>query len=476
MLLSVGSQGAKEVVAVSVGQVRTVEVKGKEVKTSIYKEPLEGRCEVGPLGLAGDHHVEKRSFGDKDHAVYAYPLEHYAYWQRKLRDGPFPMGQFGENLTVRGLLEGDVRVGDIVRFGKCVLQIAHPRLPCRKLNIRMGLRFASTFLESGRLGYYMRVIEPGTVGAGDSIEVVDSDPNSPTMEKFIRVSQNEYWDTEGLEHLLRSRDLAPGWREILEDKLQRSRDADGWFGWREFEVFDREVEVADVVSLYLRCAQGKPLAPFHSGQYLMVWRRPEIGVSPVRRAYAISSSPQEKDYYRITVKHLIPRTEDSPEGVVSTFLSKGIMVGDRVRLAAPRGSFSSNAVDENCPGVLMVCRDIGIAPMMSMLRDWTTRGSTRPTFVVHYSRNSSCHIFRDDLLALQKENPLVGSRFVYAEPSPSDPEPSGELADEELKAHIPPAGGRIYVAGESKFVQEKTERLISLGAEQAQFVVERFGA
>jgi len=218
------------ILSVNVGESRPLTVKQQTVQTGIFKTPVPGPVPVTRLGLQGDVRVEKRKMGLEHHAVYAYPFEHYAYWQAELAREPFPMGQFGENLTVTGLLEEEVRIGDIFRMGSAVLQVAQPRIPCAKFNARMGVRFAPMFLASRKVGYYLRVLTEGTVAEGDAIELLERDEASPTMEEFVRVTQFESWDTQGLEQLLRARDLMPDWRETIESKLARSRTASGWHG------------------------------------------------------------------------------------------------------------------------------------------------------------------------------------------------------------------------------------------------------
>src|SRR5947209_6733006 len=126
------------VASVNVSLPKVVEFRGRAVPTSIFKEPVGGRVLVRRLSLAGDWQADLRSHGGLNKAVYAYPLEHYARWSEELGRGDLRPGQFGENLTVEGLAEDAVRLGDVFRVGGALLEVTQPRIPCFKLGIRMG--------------------------------------------------------------------------------------------------------------------------------------------------------------------------------------------------------------------------------------------------------------------------------------------------------------------------------------------------
>ncbi len=175
-----------KLLSVQVGVPRSVRHGSRTVRTAIFKEPVPGRVRVGRTNLEGDRQADLRVHGGPDKAVYAYDLSGYQHWRRDLgRELPF--GQFGENLTVEGMPETEVRIDDVYRVGSALLQISQPRSPCGKLALRMGSpAFLETFLESGRTGFYLRVLEEGEVGAGDAIELVSRDPKAPTVEAAVR--------------------------------------------------------------------------------------------------------------------------------------------------------------------------------------------------------------------------------------------------------------------------------------------------
>ena len=160
--------------------------RGREFPTGIFKEPVSGRVRVGRLSVKGDVQADLTVHGGRDKAVYLYPAEHYDYWRTALGGGGLSPGFFGENFTAEGLVEDRVRIGDVLRAGNAVLQITKPRSPCFKLGSKAGsTHFVRTFLESGRLGYYLRVLEEGETGAGDAIERLASDPALPTVADYI---------------------------------------------------------------------------------------------------------------------------------------------------------------------------------------------------------------------------------------------------------------------------------------------------
>jgi len=148
--------------------------KGMTGQTAIFKEPVPGPVRIGKLNLTGDRQADLTVHGGEEKAVCAYPAEYYDYWRQELPDAPFSWGMFGENLTIEGLREDSLCIGDQVRIGSAVLMVTQPRMPCYKLALRFdGDDMIKHFLTSGRSGFYFSVIEPGEVSAGQKIEIVN---------------------------------------------------------------------------------------------------------------------------------------------------------------------------------------------------------------------------------------------------------------------------------------------------------------
>lgn len=180
------------VVTVQVGQARKVQIAGRSILTAIHKTGVQGPVAVKPLGLQGDEQADPSVHGGLDKAIYAYPAEHYAFWCEARHqagaasiDDALPHGSMGENLTLSGLLETDVWVGDVLRFPQCVLRVSQPREPCYKFNAAMGFNTAvKAMAQSGFCGFYLSVDEPGTVQAGEAFELIPGPRQLSIPQRF----------------------------------------------------------------------------------------------------------------------------------------------------------------------------------------------------------------------------------------------------------------------------------------------------
>ena len=171
-----------KLLSVNVSLPRDVLHMKKTVSTGIFKESVVGRVMLRTLNLEGDGQADRENHGGLYKAVYAYSTEHYEHWKRELRRSDFTPGQFGENFTVQEMSEDDVHIGDVFRVGGALVQVTQPRAPCYKLGLRIGMpQFPKLFLASGRVGFYLRVLEEGEVGAGDVVERVKLDPERMTV-------------------------------------------------------------------------------------------------------------------------------------------------------------------------------------------------------------------------------------------------------------------------------------------------------
>ncbi|MEN9630275.1 MAG: hypothetical protein RJA10_3503 [Pseudomonadota bacterium] len=169
------------------------QIKGRRVLTAIGKRPVPGPVAVGPMGLAGDEQADPTVHGGITKAVYLYPQAHYAFWQRvraqaqvALWDEPLPPGSLGENLTVQGLTEDQLWVGDQLHLPGCVLAVSEPRFPCFKFSAAMGFEQAGKLMvQSGWCGSYLAVIEPGQLAAGDPIQLIPG-PREVSVRELFR--------------------------------------------------------------------------------------------------------------------------------------------------------------------------------------------------------------------------------------------------------------------------------------------------
>lgn len=168
------------IVSVNVSLAREIAIDGRGVMSGIVKRGVGGNVGVRPLGLEGDEQADPSVHGGLSKAVYAYPVEHYPFWQTvraqarvSAWEAPLPNGFLGENLTLSGLLESQAWVGDVLRFADCDLAISEPRFPCFKLDAVMGFnRAARLMADSGWCGFYLAVRKPGTLRAGEHFTLV----------------------------------------------------------------------------------------------------------------------------------------------------------------------------------------------------------------------------------------------------------------------------------------------------------------
>lgn len=214
-----------KLITVNTGLPREVSWRGRVVTTGIYKSPVEGRVTLRKLNLTGDQQADLTVHGGENKAVYCYPIEHYDYWERELPGRELPMGVFGENFTIEGLLEDSVQIGDRLSVGSAEVVVTQPRLPCYKLGIRFGFDdMVKRFLASGRTGFYLRVTREGEVGAGDEIVVIDRDPHGVPVSEITRLYVTKRYGNDELASVRRAMKVAAfpeDWKKYLRERLQK---------------------------------------------------------------------------------------------------------------------------------------------------------------------------------------------------------------------------------------------------------------
>ena len=180
------------VVSVNVARAREIEIGGRAVLTAFGKRAVVGRVQVRALGLAGDEQADPSAHGGPAKAVYAYPSEHYRFWQTVRAqagvaawDEPLAPGALGENLTLVGLLESQVWIGDVLRFPDCDLAVSAPRMPDAGLDSALGFAQASRLMaQSAWCGFYLAVRRPGTLCAGQGFDLIAGPREVGIVELF----------------------------------------------------------------------------------------------------------------------------------------------------------------------------------------------------------------------------------------------------------------------------------------------------
>lgn len=210
------------VLSVNVGLPREVLYKGRCIVTGIFKRPVGGAVMIKHLHLEGDGQADLSVHGGVNKAVYFYPFEHYAFWKSALPAAHLSPGSFGENLTIEGIVETQICIGDRLQVGQAVLRITQPRIPCYKLNIRFDRPdMVRRFLASQRCGFYAAVEKEGPVQAGNLIQWVDRAPHGITVHHFIRWFTTDKRDWRDMQRALSIKDLPGFWQKYFQTQIEK---------------------------------------------------------------------------------------------------------------------------------------------------------------------------------------------------------------------------------------------------------------
>ncbi|MBF8733643.1 MULTISPECIES: MOSC domain-containing protein [Pseudomonas] len=198
-------------------------------RSAIAKRPRQGALAVGRLGLEGDEQGDLRVHGGVEKAIHHYPREHYAAWVAELGEHPLlaQPGAFGENFSTTGWREADVCLGDRIRAGSALLEVSQGRMPCWKLNDRFDVaQMALRVQQSGRTGWYYRVLEEGVVQAGERLELVERPHGEWSVARLSAVLFDKRLEPELLRECL-ALPLVPSWRKTLQRRLEQ-RQIEDW--------------------------------------------------------------------------------------------------------------------------------------------------------------------------------------------------------------------------------------------------------
>jgi MOSC domain-containing protein YiiM len=209
------------VVSVNVGLPQDISRQGGVIRTGIVKNPVSGPVRVRRLNLDGDGQADLTSHGGRDKAVYAYPSEHYPFWQSEMPDRVLSWGMFGENITTEGVLESQACIGDEYRIGTARLAVTQPRMPCFKLALRFDdSQMVKRFIKARRPGVYCAVLDEGEVSPNDPIECVRRDPSGVSVADLLALIVDTHATSERLRRVLAVPGLAEVWRYEFEERLR----------------------------------------------------------------------------------------------------------------------------------------------------------------------------------------------------------------------------------------------------------------
>ncbi|HZG84430.1 MOSC domain-containing protein [Paenibacillus sp.] len=208
-----------ELVSINVGKPTVIRYGGREIVSAIIKHPVNSRVALASEPLQGDEQADRVHHGGADKAICAYFIDHYPHWEKTFGK-PLHPGAFGENFTLRGANENDIRIGDVFRLGEAKLQVTQPRVPCYKLAARHERSsLEAEVLDTGYTGFYFAIIAPGSAAAGDRLVLETPHPAGVTVTEANRIMHKDKTDAAGLKRLLGVEALAESWRQQLSKRL-----------------------------------------------------------------------------------------------------------------------------------------------------------------------------------------------------------------------------------------------------------------
>jgi len=192
--------------------------------TGFFKTPIEGPVFIGSTNLAGDGQADLKNHGGIDKAVLAYSADHYPKWRAELNIPDMPCGAFGENLTITGLTEESVHIGDIFRMGSVTLEVSQPRQPCWKLARRWRMHeLVGLVVRNGRTGWYLRVLEQGSIEARMPVVLIERPNPAWSIARANHILHHCKTDLELTLELADVSRLADSWVEELRERAERLR-------------------------------------------------------------------------------------------------------------------------------------------------------------------------------------------------------------------------------------------------------------
>ena len=465
---------------------------GRTVYTGVWKQSVSGPAMVRRLNIDGDGQGDTAGHGGEQRAVLVYQIQSYRHWQRHFGREEFDYGQFGENLTVDGLPDDEVCIGDRYRIGEAELEVTQPRVTCYRVGMRLGEpELPSLLVSHHRPGFYLRVIREGQVQAGDQIVKTRTGPGALSVADTDALLYLPGRDTATLRLATQIPALSPGWQGSFRDLLKAADSASSastvagaaavtatatapadpgpaWVGFRALRVTSVVPESATVSSINLAAADGNRLPTAQAGQYLTL-RIPGPGTPTPVRSYSLSCAPSDGSY-RISVKH-------EPHGVASSYLTRKLRPGAVLDAAAPRGDF---VLDGGSGPVLLISAGIGLTPVLSMLHELAVRHSDREVWWIHGARNPQEHPLAAEAHALLASLPHAREHVFYSAATPEERRRAnaapGRLTKDQLIALDVPASASAYVCGPASFMADMQHALAGLGIDPARIHTELFGA
>jgi ferredoxin-NADP reductase/MOSC domain-containing protein YiiM len=458
-------------VSVNVGLPKDVPWQGKTVHTGIWKQPVTGPAMVRRLNIDGDGQGDLAGHGGEQRAVFVYQLASYRHWEQHFGRDDFVYGMFGENLTVDGLADDEVCIGDRYRIGEAEFEVTQPRVTCYRVGMRVGEpQLPALLVAHHRPGFYMRVITEGHIQAGDEIVKTSAGPEGLSVADTDALLYLPGRDQGKLRAALRIPALSPGWQGSFRDLLAAPapEPAPAWPAFRTLRVTQVVREDATVCSIHLAADDGTALPAALAGQYLTVRVTGAARPAPVR-SYSLSSAP-DAGTYRISVKQ-------EPHGIASSYIDQHLRPGTLLEVAAPRGEFT---LDDGTGPVLLISAGIGVTPVLAMLYQLAASRSEREVWWLYGARGPAEHPFAAEAHDLLKSLPRAREHIFYSAAAPAERHRAhaarGRISQQALAALGIPAAASAYVCGPASFMTAMRDALTALGVHPGHIRTELFGA
>lgn len=474
------------VIAVNVGLPREIEWRGRTVRTGIWKRPIQGRVFARRLNLDGDGQGDLAGHGGEHRALMVYQRDSYRHWANHLGRSDLVHGVFGENLTVDGLADNEVCIGDRFRIGGGIFEVSQPRVTCYRVGLRLNTpEMPALLVAHRRPGFYFRVIEEGEIGAGDRIDKIADGSEHMSVAEIDSLLYTSDHSVEALRRAIRIPALSPGWRGSLKallDAAERGEHAGNaglspaptgplaWSGYRPLKVVASNRESDDVRSFELAALDGSPLPGALPGQYIVIKVRPGADALSLARNYSLCSRPGAPTY-EVAVKN---------EGHgVSAFLNQHVQVGDTLEVSAPRGSFT---LARGTTPIVLLSAGIGVTPLLAMLHAAAASDAASPRDIwwIHSARDSAHHSFSGQARSLVTGLKHGHLCTIYSRPGANDRPGSsydvkGHLTLPFLQQLAVPQAADFYLCGPARFLDDIKAGLASWGVEASRVHTEVFG-
>lgn len=475
-----------KLVSVNVGLPKDVAWQGRTVYTGAWKDPVTGSRMVRRLNIDGDGQGDLGGHGGENRAVLVYQLESYRHWADELGCDELAPGTLGENFTVDGLPDDEVCIGDRYQIGQAVLEVTQPRVTCYRAGMRIGVpRMAALLVAHRRPGFYCRVLTEGEVEAGQDIIKIAAGPEQVTVADIDALLYLPGHSREALDRALRIPALSPGWQTSLRSLAAQAQEPSAvgnagltaaasspppaWTGFRPLEVTAVRSESRQVRSVTLADPDGIGLPGWLAGQSIAVRLHVEGGGALVR-SYSLSNRAGSGEF-RISVKR-------EEHGAASTYIHSRLKPGDRVDVAAPRGSFF---LTEGEAPVLLLSVGVGVTPVLAMLHSLAGSQPEREVWWVHGARDGAEHTFKSEAERLLSQLPHSRSHVFYSRAAASDRRGTDFAEDGRVSVatldHLDvPRDADAYLCGPAEFMAELGAGLVAHGLDPARVHTELFGA